>query len=365
MPAAELGIAPNAIAGVENAHVPITSPFGEIPPLTFPQPPNAPHLKGFPLVESLPSSSLARFVQEDRLEQIAQIPFARPSNEIGERKVQFIQDLVAATGLPLKVSKFDYEPSSSGYHGVLGSAVIDGINKGLVTFYRDMSKASAIEQGGVAYHEVEHTLNPFDPDNDDVYGGEEYRQIVADNIARIAQQAKDTGIFLNPYHRYIYDLHETGQFTQEQWEQLYLQETHAIVMEMAAMHPDELNAVDHMQYDVLSSLGRQDAFVPLVSVKYSTTGNVLLGIPDQIFMQQMQIEDVFELKKHFAQLRDALEDQKTPLHETQDPMFMLPEGRRIVGYIIIFKPLTDPLDELLPENILDNMKITGRRTPAT
>lgn len=239
----------------------------------------------------------------------------------------FAQNLLVQTGMPLThVNTLAYIPNTYGTHGVLGSAEIAGENDGRLTFYKDMDKIPAIGQVGVAVHELAHFSSPFAERTNDDFGGEEKRLRAQDTVIRVANQSAETGIFLNSYHEFIYNIKDRIRpEDQEAWEQLWLEETHAIASELAATNPRHLEQIDNAHYARLKSAGKEDAFVPLVSRRDRETNETLISGIDQTLMDLTGITNIDALYTHWEHLRETYRGMTTPFHKThREPVGVFP-----------------------------------------
>ena len=262
---------------------------------------------GTPLVPKLPQISweiLQNYGIPNTL--ASEIPVAQDA-EFGPELEPFARELLRVTAMPLdNVSRLAYRPNTHGMEGTLATAEL---YSGEVSFYSDMSEVSAEYQLEVAVHELAHVSTPSLERNNDVYGGRENRQKAQLTILRAALQTEATQIFLNDYHRYIYEQYQSGRMDGRTW----FEETHAIALQMAAGEPEELARIDEMQYQKLNEMGLSEYYNPLVS-RQDEEGNIEESGIDWILRTLTHIDSVEEMHQHFGRLRDALEGQVTPFH---------------------------------------------------
>jgi len=271
-----------------------------------------------------------------------------PKTEQGEDLGVFAQNLLRVTRMPLtRITEIAYMPNTYNTHDVLGSLERGGPHEGRLSFYKAMEKIDGIGQFGVAVHESAHGSSPFDTQgvriNED-YGGEQNRLRAAENVVNVANQAAQTGIFLNGYHEYIYNLEPqiqaellskypdiTPEETHAVWEDVWREETHAIASELAATNRRHLAQVEEAQYRALQRQGLQETFVPLVSTK-DATGKVTPSGIDQTLLDLTKFASVEEMVTHWQQVKSELYNKLTPFHKQKR------QPRQPVPY---FPPITE------------------------
>lgn len=280
-----------------------------------------------------------------------------PVTEEGKDLGEFAQTLLHETGLPLtRITQIAYIPNHYGNHDVLGSYEIGGDHHGRLSFYKNMERIPALGQFAVAMHEGAHASSPFNTEDgtDEDYGGKKNRERAALNVIRVANQASSTGIFLNGYHEYIYHLKESGQLSKEQWQRIWLEETHAIASELAATNYKHLQQVEQRQFYVLKRQDNIHDFVPLTSRQNEKTGKVYPSGIEQTLMDLTKIQTVQQLHDHWNTIHAKYDNATTPFHQIKRdrPTFLpLIPGTEFIVIQVIYLRRTkfdnDPLEELL------------------
>lgn len=180
------------------------------------------------------------------------------------KKIRKVMDL---TGMPtVGVTSIVYQRTSeeekqSGWR-TLGSMCISGKNKGRLKVTDAVTNPDILfGMGGTIYHEMAHSLNPFDYANSinkNMYKSEEGASRVREFVIQLSNQTQDSQVFLNSYHKKIFKeaeiMREKGEFAEAD-NHIYL-ETHAIVMEMLATRPQELLEKSAAQTKRMKELGR-------------------------------------------------------------------------------------------------------------
>lgn len=106
-----------------------------------------------------------------------------------------------------------------------------------------------IAQHGVIAHELAHANSPTREENDRLYGSREKREKSLDFVKKVAEQTTKTRTFLNPYHKYLFRQLEKGSITFDR----FVEETHAILIELKFTNPNHLQQVEEAQRNKLIS----------------------------------------------------------------------------------------------------------------
>jgi predicted metal-dependent hydrolase len=171
--------------------------------------------------------------------RITEIPHDVEVSGFGEREA-FIRRVVESVGLPLdNVSRITFQEASAQdtvSSGVLGSVHLE---TGELSFYKRLEGLPEIAQLGVAAHELAHENDPHKKENAKLYGSKENMQRTADNVKKLADQTKETQVFMNWYHKFLYQQLEAGNID----DQRFLRETHAIMIELRYTNPTHLQEV--------------------------------------------------------------------------------------------------------------------------
>jgi hypothetical protein len=171
--------------------------------------------------------------------RVTEIPQHVEVSGFGEREA-FIRRVVESVGLPLdNVSRITFQEASAQdtvNSGVLGSVHME---TGELSFYKRLEGLPEIAQLGVATHELAHENDPHKKENVKLYGSEENMQRTSDNVKKLADQTKESHVFMNWYHKFLYQQLEAGNID----DQRFLRETHAIMVELRYTNPKHLQEV--------------------------------------------------------------------------------------------------------------------------
>ena len=157
----------------------------------------------------------------------------------GEREA-FIRRMVESVGLPLNnVSRITFRESSAQdtiNSGVLGSVHLE---TGELSFYKRLEGLPEIAQLGVTAHELAHENDPHKKENASLYGSEQNMQRAAENVKKLTNQTKESKVFMNWYHKFLFQQLEAGNIDETR----FLRETHAIIVELRYTNPKHLEEV--------------------------------------------------------------------------------------------------------------------------
>lgn len=219
--------------------------------------------------------------------RVTEIPRTVEVSGFGEREA-FIRRIVESVGLPLdNVSKITFREASAQdtvNSGVLGSVHLE---TGELSFYKRLEGLPEIAQLGVATHELAHENDPHKKENTRLYGSEENMQRTADNVKRLADQTKETEVFMNWYHKFLYQQLEAGNIDDKR----FLRETHAIMVELRYTNPK------HLQ-EVLRSQNKETA-----DEIFNELDNTLLALMPHLN------NSTEELNKHIDTLHSSFENK--------------------------------------------------------
>lgn len=220
--------------------------------------------------------------------RVTEIPSSVEVTGFGEREV-FIRRVVEAVGLPLNnVSKITFKESSAQdtvNSGVLGSVHLE---TGELSFYKRLEGLPEIAQLGVAAHELAHENDPHKKENAALYGSEQNMQRTADNVKALADQTKESRVFMNWYHKFLFQQLEAGKIDEPR----FLRETHAIMIELRYTNPKHLE-------EVLESQNRK------------TSTQILDELDSTLLSLMPHLRDKADLNQHISNLRRAYNPQLT------------------------------------------------------
>lgn len=227
--------------------------------------------------------------QTERLQQaprVTEIPHTVEVSGFGEREA-FIRRMVESVGLPLdNVSRITFQERSAQdtvNSGVLGSVHME---TGELSFYKRLEGLPEIAQLGVATHELAHENDPHNVINARLYGSEENMRMTAENVKKLADQTIDTEVFMNWYHKFLFEKLESGQIDNDR----FLRETHAIMIELRFTNPKHLK-------EVLRSQDKETA-----DEIFNNLDNTLLAL-------MPHLKTTEELNKHIDNLHNSFKKE--------------------------------------------------------
>lgn len=218
--------------------------------------------------------------------RVTEIPHTVEVSGFGEREA-FIRRMVESVGLPLdNVSRITFQERSAQdtvNSGVLGSVHME---TGELSFYKRLEGLPEIAQLGVATHELAHENDPHNVNNARLYGSEENMRMTAENVKKLADQTVDTEVFMNWYHKFLFEKLESGQIDNDR----FLRETHAIMIELRFTNPKHLK-------EVLRSQDKETA-----DEIFNNLDNTLLAL-------MPHLKTTEELNKHIDNLQNSFKKE--------------------------------------------------------
>lgn len=156
----------------------------------------------------------------------------------------------------------------------------------------------------VIAHETAHANDPYTEENDFVYGGIKNREMVAKHVTDVANQTLKTKKYISGYHKYLTKLYRKGRIPFE----LFLHETHAILIEQRFVNPNHLRQVDAAQRKKIEKIGEKETFVPLLSQENdeSVEGvdkTLMILLPDDIKTLQDLDQHILGYQEEFRGIR--------------------------------------------------------------
>lgn len=210
--------------------------------------------------------------------RITEIPHDVEVSGFGEREA-FTRRLVESVGLPLNnVSRITFRESGA-QESVLGSVHME---TGELSFYKRMEGLPEIAQLGVAVHELSHENDPFKKGNADLYSSREKMDKTADNVKKLAEQTKESKIFMNGYHKYLYEQLIDGEIDDDR----FLSETHAIMIELRYTNSKHLEEV----------LTNQDPY---------TATEIMHNLDETLLALMPHLKNMGELETHIQNLKKS------------------------------------------------------------
>lgn len=214
--------------------------------------------------------------------RVTEIPQSVEVSGFGEREA-FVRRMVESVGLPLNnVSRITFQEASAQdtvNSGVLGSVHME---TGELSFYKRMEGLPEIAQLGVATHELAHENDPHKKENANLYGSEERMNRTAENVKKLAEQTKESKVFMNWYHKFLFENLQKGEIDETR----FLRETHAIMVELRYTNPKHLE-------EVLESQNKETAIQIMTELD-----NTLLAL-------MPHLRDKNELDSHIQNLKSS------------------------------------------------------------
>lgn len=214
--------------------------------------------------------------------RVTEIPQSVEVSGFGEREA-FVRRMVESVGLPLNnVSRITFREASAQdtvNSGVLGSVHME---TGELSFYKRLEGLPEIAQLGVATHELAHENDPHNSKNVGLYGSEERMNKTAENVKNVAEQTKESRVYMNWYHKFLLEQLEKGQIDDAR----FLSETHAIMIELRYTNPKHLEEV-------------------LKSQNEGTSSQIMAELDNTLLALMPHLRDKNELDNHIQNLKGA------------------------------------------------------------
>lgn len=224
-----------------------------------------------------------------------------------------VREEIENIGLPLNnIKKVAYAPNQKGEENILGSFQPFS---GELTLYKSLENLPLIAQQGTMIHEISHSASPLDPENTKLFKSRDEAKIARKNVIGVARQSVITRKYLNGYQAYLHKQLEAGEIDLGR----FVEETHAIMMELRFTNPKHLKEVETAQHKALKkvNINNKDglAFLPvalLTSEKEAERGN-LQGADRTIANLIPNLKTKEDIDKHVSNLRQHLRERQKPI----------------------------------------------------
>lgn len=224
----------------------------------------------------------------------------------------WVRRQIETIGLPIRnINKISYKENTPRESTSLGSA---NLLTGEYRLYKLLEdpKVPEIAQLGTMVHEGLHwgdpnrEIHPLGYEN--VYQSEEERSHAKRHAEQIARQTKQTGVYLNGYHKKLFEAFNEGKIDETRLKM----ETHAIMGELRFTNPKHLIQVQKAQKEKLEKSGRGNQFVQIMTQEGSDKA---VGIDRTLIslLQDKGIHNVNQLNMHIENVRNSFSKDKSPL----------------------------------------------------
>lgn len=184
------------------------------------------------------SSMSERSAYAPEIPQKSRVEFIGFSPEQKQLVSRGVEDI----GMPTdNIKKFRSKKPPKGEEKIRGSYQPD-IEE--VTLYEPPKEEPPVAQQDTLVHEISHSNSPFNPRNESVYGGQQEQARARIHVISIAKQSVATRTYLNGYQAYLHQQLERKEIDFGR----FVEETHAIMVELRFTNPKHLAEVEKAQY---------------------------------------------------------------------------------------------------------------------
>lgn len=203
----------------------------------------------------------------ETINRVNEIQFDR---EFTAEQREWVEKAIAAPGMPLRnVRQVSYLGNDAdgkeqwlGHWQQYESQEGNLVYKGEVALYKNLEKVPAIGVLGTIVHEEAHANTPLYEGNFDLYGGRENMRRARQHAEVVAKRTIATHVYLNPYHAYLYKEFAEGRMDPG----TFVEETHAIMTELAFTNREHLKQVSDAQAFKLGELSKDGKVKPKVDI---------------------------------------------------------------------------------------------------
>ncbi len=187
-------------------------------------------------------------------------------------QVSWVINSLEIIGLPTNnVTQVTYSPNEGPQDHRLGSV---HMGTGELTLFKRLDTLPEIAQLGTLVHEMGHENDCFKLENARLFGGLDGMRKTASHVISVARQTRETGKFLNGYHRLLCEQLNAGKISEVR----FFQETHSILIELRMTNPEHLLQVEEAQKSAMDRAGKLESFVELKEGVDKTLVNLIPGI---------------------------------------------------------------------------------------
>jgi hypothetical protein len=227
-------------------------------------------------------------------------------------------DQIAAVGFPVdNFRRFERRDNAgdSGNMVTLASWGIGIVNRGEFTVHHELERRHPEKRLATIGHESAHATTPLNPANAEFYGGEAERQEAAAFVLSAANQAIETGVTLNGYHKHLLSEYRANKIDHE----TFAEETMAIMSELALTNRARLEIVSNAQVYAMADKNRErrvQGLPPVDSVQLISTADrygklQTAGIDRNLIKLLEGVQDRDDLLLHIGALKDRFYPDET------------------------------------------------------
>ncbi|MBN1263394.1 MAG: hypothetical protein JW991_03475 [Candidatus Pacebacteria bacterium] len=244
--------------------------------------------------------------QGERVKSLDKVAFKGLSPE----QAGWVKQAAERIGLPTdNVTSIVYRENLRGEESVLGQV---HLLTGELTLFKALGKLPERAQISTLAHELAHENDPFLKENIKLYGSEEAWEQAQKHASAIAEQTKQTRVYLNGYHKMLHQMLMAGQIS----ELIFARETHAILIEIRLSNPKHMIQVQEAQRDKLIRQNRQNKFITMMEPEEAENGTPAVGVDRTLISLIAGVNNLAELNSHVAQIRNSFSPtEKGPLSQ--------------------------------------------------
>ncbi|HSX45057.1 MAG TPA: hypothetical protein VLF39_03050 [Candidatus Saccharimonadales bacterium] len=233
-----------------------------------------------------------------------------------EEQRQQVIEQIDAIGFPVNnFRSLSYEKNDKGRETILGSWDPGVENRGRFSVYELLNRQVPEKRIGTIAHESTHANSALVPENAHLYGGEAERAEAEKYIKDVAGQTLLTGKYLNSYQKHLAKQLDANKIDVT----TFVEETQAIVSELAITNRAHLAQVETAQHDKLRKMYPNETPVNLISHK-DKDGNVQVdGIDRQLITLIRGVSSYEDLETHVTGLKEQFypSDSIEKVHQRQ------------------------------------------------
>ncbi len=240
----------------------------------------------------------------ERLQTTAESPNPKGIEFFGfnPRQKSLVREGVEDIGMPTdNIRSFTSKKPKKGEENIRGVYDPEAQDVGL---FEPPEGEPPIAQQKTLVHEISHSNSPFNPRNEGIYGGQREQAEARMHVISIAKQSITTRKYLNGYQAYLHQLLERKEIDFVR----FVEETHAIMVELRFTNPNHLMEIEKAQFDEIRRInGRKpNAGIRPVAILTSDIdakkGN-LVGVDRTISRLIPKLKTRKDIDNHVASVR--------------------------------------------------------------
>jgi len=223
-----------------------------------------------------------------------------------------VQEHIESTGLPSdNIHRVVYRPARRGEENIIGSfQPYDGT----LTIYKPIDKLSPVAQHSTIIHEQAHSSSPLDERNSRLYGSDKEMIAARQHAIAVSRQSIETGKYLNPYQKYLARQLEADQIDQSR----FVEETHAILVELRFNNPEHLRQVEMAQIKRASKMGKDG--VALMTNSNDAANGKVIGVDRTLTSLIDGLNTKEDIDRHANGLKTSLIQSGRPILPKELPL---------------------------------------------